>query len=356
MIAAAARRFSFPDIATATRRTFALAVLLILASPALAQFPPEAGETAARFEIAARLITAFDLRDRERREFGNLVFRGGIELTASQRGFGGLSSIRVSADGSRFVIASDRGRWLRGRLNYEETQLTGVSEAEIAPMLGHDGRPLALQKWFDTESLAEDGGIFYVGIERVNRIVRFDYGKDGFNARAEPIEIPADIESLPYNKGLEAMAFVPRGMPLGGTLIAFSERGLDDDGNIKGFLIGGPSPGAIKVARSNDFNITDAAVTPNGDLLILERSFSLLRGVAMRIRRVPLAEIKPGSLIKGEVLLQADRNYNIDNMEGLAVHRAANGDTVLTLLSDNNFNPLQRTILLQFTLKAANGN
>jgi hypothetical protein len=42
--------------------------------------------------------------------------------------------------------------------------------------------------------------------------------------------------------------------------------------------------------------------------------------------------------------------HQIDNMEGLAVHRASDGAIVLTLISDDNFSPLQRTVLLQFTL------
>ena len=37
-------------------------------------------------------------------------------------------------------------------------------------------------------------------------------------------------------------------------------------------------------------------------------------------------------------------------MEGLSVHRAPDGALVLTLISDDNFSPLQRTVLLQFTL------
>jgi hypothetical protein len=32
------------------------------------------------------------------------------------------------------------------------------------------------------------------------------------------------------------------------------------------------------------------------------------------------------------------------------VHRTRNGATVLTIVSDDNFSPLQRTLLLQFTL------
>ena len=51
------------------------------------------------------------------------------------------------------------------------------------------------------------------------------------------------------------------------------------------------------------------------------------------------------------ILITADMSSEIDNMEGLAVHTGARGETVLTLISDDNFNALlQRTILLQFTL------
>ena len=49
-------------------------------------------------------------------------------------------------------------------------------------------------------------------------------------------------------------------------------------------------------------------------------------------------------------LIFADMGYQIDNMEGLSVHRTTAGDTILTLVSDDNFSALQRTILLQFKL------
>ena len=61
-------------------------------------------------------------------------------------------------------------------------------------------------------------------------------------------------------------------------------------------------------------------------------------------------DVYPGALIDGAVLIEADMNYQIDNMEGLSVHRAADGALVLTLISDDNFSMIQRTILLQFTL------
>jgi hypothetical protein len=66
---------------------------------------------------------------------------------------------------------------------------------------------------------------------------------------------------------------------------------------------------------------------------------------------VPLAMIKPGALVDGAELITADMGQQIDNMEALSVHRDSGGALVLTLISDDNFSPLQRTLLLQFTLE-----
>jgi len=200
----------------------------------------------------------------------------------------------------------------------------------MAPILGADGRPLAARGWYDTESIAEDGGTLYVGIERVHQIVRFNYGKDGLLARGQPIAVPPGLRSLPANKGLEALVFVPKGVhsrdsALAGTLIAISERGLDKAGNINAFLIGGPSPGNFAVKRSASYDISDAALLPGGDLLLLERRFSWTSGLSIRIRRIALGEIKPNALVDGAILFEADLGYEIDNMEGLSVHRGADG-------------------------------
>ena len=75
----------------------------------------------------------------------------------------------------------------------------------MAPVLGPDGKPLAARGWYDTESIAEDGGIVYLGIERVNRIVRFDFARNGLLARGQPIPVPPGIAKLPHNKGLECL-------------------------------------------------------------------------------------------------------------------------------------------------------
>jgi hypothetical protein len=329
----------------------AFALLAILALSASAQPNPHAPEAPTKIELRARPIAAFEPRSPERKNFGALTFRGGIELTSSHPHFGGISAIRVETDGASFLAVSDKGHWLRGRIVYDGMRLADIADAEMAPVLGHDGKPLAVRGWYDTESIARDGDMVWLGIERVNRIVRLNIGRDGLLARAEPIPVPQGIAKLPHNKGLECLEFVPAGLPLANTLIAISERGLDDAGNIKGFLIGRSGPAEFSVKRIGDFDVSDCAVTPKGDLLVLERSFSRLKGVGMRIRRVPLSSIQSGATVDGPALIEADMNYQIDNMEGLSVHRGADGALVLTLISDDNFSIIQRTLLLQFTLE-----
>jgi len=219
-------------------------------------------------QVRAEPITAFDPHDPLRQRFGQLEFRGGLILKSSYREFGGLSAIRIAPDGAQFISLSDHGRWFRGRLTYEGARPTGIADAVMAPILGPDGQALAAHGWHDTESIADDGGTLYVGIEGVNQIVRFDYGKDGLLARGQPIPVPPGIRTLPLNKGLEALVFVPRNQPMCGTLIAISERGLDNAGNLRAFLIGGPTPGTFAIKRIEKFDISDAALLPSGDLLI----------------------------------------------------------------------------------------
>lgn len=311
---------------------------------------PQTLDAPVRIEIQSRLIEHFESREPTKKRFGALQFRGGLQLSSPHREFGGLSGIRIAADGANFIAVTDKAHWVRGRILYRGDAPAGIANAEIAPMLGPDGRTLTARGWYDTESLAEDDGTLYVGIERVHQVVKFDYAKQGLLARAQVLPRPAAFAKLPANRGIECLATGPKQSPLAGTLIAISERALDDDKNIRGFLIGGKTPGEFTIKRIGDFDIVDCAPLPDGGFLVLERFFTWRQGVAIRLRRLSLAAIVPGAVLDGPVLMEADLGYEIDNMEGLAVHRAGNGDIVLTLVSDDNFSVIQRTLLLQFTL------
>jgi hypothetical protein len=220
----------------------------------------------------------------------------------------------------------------------------------MAPILGSDGKPLAARGWFDVESLTELDGMHYIGIERVEQIVRFNFRRDGLLARGQPIAVPPDFKSFVYNKSLECLTTPPKGSPLAGNLIVITERSLDSTGNHRSFLLKGDHLERFSVARSDEFDVTDCTILAPDDLLLLERRFSPARGVAMRIRRIPLASIKPNALVDGKILIDVDLAYQIDNMEGIAVHRNASNETIITLVSDDNFSFIQRNLLLQFKL------
>lgn len=350
-----------------SRRRFlghAAAGFSTLAIPRLAQAqptteppprPPQVEHTVAApvsIEVNARQIPNFEPRDRSRVRFGSLEYRGGLVLTSPHRGFGGLSGLRFLDDkGGRFLALSDQGSWFTGTIRYSGGRMAGLDDVEAAPMLNAEGRPITEKRlWYDTESLARDGSYVYVGLERVNQIMRFDFAKGGTRARGEVLPTPPAVRKLPYNKGLEALVFVPKGQPLAGTLMALSEGGFDADGNLIAFLIGGPTPGQFSIRRTDKQLISDAVLLPSGELLILERKFSWFTGINIRIRSIPLKSIAPGAVVDGPVLFNADLGHEVDNMEGIDAHVTADGETVLTLVSDDNFSLLQRTLLLQFAL------
>jgi len=301
-------------------------------------------------EVNARPLPSFDTRDRSHVRFGSLEYRSGLILTSRFRGFGGLSGLRLDAKGERFIAISDKGSWFTGRIVYNGREMTGLDDVEASPMLGPDGKPITSRGWFDSESIALDGSMVYIGLERVNQVLRFDFAKGFTRAAGEVVTLPPAARKLPFNKGLEALVMVPKGFALAGTLLAISERGLDAQGNILAFLVGGKTPGQFTVRRTDNFDISDAVLLPSGDLLLLERKFSLLGGIGIRIRRIALASIAPGAVIDGPSIFNADLGNEIDNMEGIDAHVTPDGETVLTLVSDDNFSMIQRNLLLQFTL------
>jgi hypothetical protein len=155
------------------------------------------------------------------------------------------------------------------------------------------------------------------------------------------------------NQGLEGMT-VMKGGPHKGSIVAFSERLYDAARNHTGWLWTGQGPQTLHLKNVGDFDVTDLASLDDGTLFVLERRFRWLEGVKMRLVRISPEELGRGRTIEGEMLIEADLNDEIDNMEGLAVTRLKRGTVLITMISDDNFNPvLQRTILLQFALKRA---
>jgi hypothetical protein len=319
----------------------ALLLPLLASSPAPAQAVP--------IEITATPVERFDVTGLTR--FGPLEFRGGLVLSSPAEGFGGLSSLLLDPDGAHFIAASDRGSWLSGRILSEGDRPTGIAEARLAPMRVAGGGTLARRGRADVESLVRTKAGILAGIERKQEVWLFP-GADPLNATGRRLLSDPELAKLGNNESLEAMLAPPDAKPA--PVIVIAEESPDDPAILPGFLFGPlkkpAATGRFAVRRTDEFSATDAALADDGMVYLLERRFDIFRGVAMRIRRFPLSEIRPGALIDGEVLISVSRVMAIDNMEALALHRNAAGELILTVLSDDNFSALQRTLLLRFAV------
>ena len=145
-----------------------------------------------------------------------------------------------------------------------------------------------------------------------------------------------------------AWALAPPASPIAGSTLLLPENIPDANGNHAGWLLGKADAGPLSLTAIEGVNPTDCAFLPNGDLLVLERGIALFAFVA-RLIRVPAADVHRGALLTGQILLEASGS-DIDNMEGLAVHKAPDGGSRITLISDNNFNDWERNLLLEFSL------
>lgn len=306
-------------------------------------------------KIHSRSIDSFKFSGGQSQQFGLLMFLGGLELTSSNNRFGGYSGLVTLNNGSDILAVSDRGHWLRAELSQSARgKPLKLQNAETATLLDSNGQKLKRTYKADTEGLSVGGSAndprIFVSHEGKGGILSYPLGLPTGEERAKHLLVPKEIRSLANNKSLEAVAVAPANSPVSGSIITIAERGKSLKHNRPAWIIGGPQPGKFWIEKQGNYDVTDAAFLPNGDMLILERLFNLSEGLGMRIRQLDGSNLRPNHLHTGKTLLTADFSYQIDNMEALSVHINAYGETVLSLMSDDNRSFLQRTLLLRFVL------
>lgn len=278
--------------------------------------------------------------------FGLLEFNGGLSMHSWSADFGALSGLRFLDRNGNFIGVADTGFWFSGRVERDSGgHPAGIADFRMQEMVNKAGHTGA-EKWFvDAESLAVRNGVAVAGFERNHRIsaFRIDSADMGPPIRDIPFLIPK--RELRSNRSFEALAFRPDG-----GLVLVTERSLDAQGNILAAVLEGEGKGVFAVKRNSPFDVSDAAFLPDGDLLLLERSFSIASGVGIRLRRIPAALLRKGALADGPVLLLADMGFQIDNMEALDVWRREDGALVVSMMSDDNHSMLQRNLYLEFIL------
>ncbi len=306
-----------------------------------------AAAAASAEEIAIEATpVALDAGDPSRRTVGRLEYLAGYVLDSRHPAWGGFSGMRVSTDGATLLAVADVGQWLMLSLDHDRAgRLIGVgATATLAPLLDENGRPPAGKIEGDAEAVFEDadGGLI-VAFEQRHRLMRYDADEIPAGRPRRAAE-PAGLSSLPANEGIEAGARLPDGR-----LLLLSEGGKDGAG-LRGWLLD-DTWSAVSLERTGDYAPTDLALLPDGDLLLLERRYTPLGGPGARLSIVPAASVQSNARLTGEEVARITLPLSVDNFEALAVRRAPDGFTLVYLLSDDNRNILQRTLLLQFRLR-----
>jgi hypothetical protein len=326
------------------RQTFLVAIAL-LASVASAGSAPVGPVV-----VSARPITQFHI-GRADKQFGPLEFVGGLEMTSPSRDFGALSAFRFLKAGSDFIGVADTGYWFFGTVARDaDRRPVGIQNFRMQQMVDQKGQ-LIDEKWeVDAEGLAVKDGIATVGFERNHRVAQFRIDPENMTAPFKQLDFLVPARELRQNRGFETVTHANANGQHQGGLVVVSEKSLDKSGNIYAAIIEGPHKGVFTVKRNGDFDITDGAFLPDGDLLLLERSFTMAGGLKMRLRRIYGESVEKGAVADGPVLLEADMGYQIDNMEGLDVWARDDGALMVSLISDDNHSILQRNLYLEFIL------
>ncbi|SFV37398.1 esterase-like activity of phytase family protein [Hyphomicrobium facile] len=345
---------SFQRIGIAVAQcSLAVALFGIMAGAASADGKPDISKLKpGPIVVESKRITSFKRFEADK-PLAKVTFRGGLQLTSPAPQFGGWSALLMDDDAKMFVSVSDAGEWLTGTLVYDGIHPAGITNARIGPLADTTGQPIRRDRDRDSESIALESGTLergsaLISFEGRHRIERYDLTSAGISTGRGSLKLPAGAKKMHSNQGLEALT-VMKGGPYKGAPVAFSERLYDPSRNHTGWLWTASGPRTIHLKNIGDYDVTDISSLDDGTLFVLERRFRWLEGVKMRLRRIAPDDLGPDHTSEGEILIEADMNDQIDNMEGLAVTRLKTGEILITMISDDNFNKvLQRTLLLQF--------
>lgn len=266
-------------------------------------------------------------------------FAGGVEIVA---GLGsplhGLSDLKLTGDGG-FVAVSDAGDLVRGVLRLDTRgRLVGVDRLASRRLTLEDGRPIADKIDGDAEGLAlTQSGDLLISFERHHRI--WNYGP--LSALRSPTPVSSPDAAFPDNEGMEGLAAaLPR---QGQGWRALGEGGGVWDCTPERCRTVVPPP--AEAPKDSDYRSTGLDRDPSGDgWFMVERRYTPPFDMRGRVRR-----LAPDGT-RGPILIALKLPGTTDNFEGVAAERRDQG-TRLYLLSDDNANPAQRTLLLAFDIR-----
>ena len=319
-----------------------LLLIFILATLAVGGARTTSKNTSQNIALTPLLL---DQSNAKRTTVGALTFLGAWDLRSDNGDFGGISAL-VALKDRRFLGVSDAGTLIGFGMSGD----AGADRPFIAALPGAFGKGITY-KDRDSEGIAYDpvSGRVWVSYEHSHAIRRFPASM----SRVDGMIRPATMRRWPRNSGAEALVRLTDGR-----FLAFAEGGPDDGIYPAIQFSGDPvEPGTsqfpFRYRPAQGYRITDGAQLPDGRLLLLERRIGFPEGFTAKLLILDPAKLMRDATVAGEVIATLKPPLLVDNMEGLAITQEQ-GRTIVWLVSDNNFNAIQRTLLMKFALTLPN--
>lgn len=296
-------------------------------------------------QAIAMVALPLEVANPERRRVGALTYLGGWELRSDNSRFGGISAMAALPDG-RFLALSDAGTLI----GFTPTLSGRMADSFIAALPGVTED--ADYRDYDSEGMTRDPatGQIWISYEARHAIRRLPPSL----SRIDGVKRLAFARDWRANGGAETMVRLADGR-----FMILAETHLRPDGSNSGYLFSGDpvEPGSQTMAfgyrAPKGYRPTDAALLPDGRILVLNRRIAFPNGFSAKLTLIDPADIRKDGTVRPLVLASLTPPLLVDNMEGLAVTQE-NDRLIVWMASDNNFTALQRTLLLKFALTLPN--
>jgi hypothetical protein len=261
--------------------------------------------------------------------------------------FYGISGIAYDENRDILYAVNDRGRLFSFRVIVKDNKIIDLKPISGYRLKDEHGRKFLKPK-SDSEGLAliDDGDkkALLISFERYPRIMKFDVYGHGKKAK---FVLPKRLKNIKNFQGpngaLEALTYHPKygylttgEYPLKGQLYPY--HGIyDKNGEVCRF-------------KQDYFGnaVTEFEMLKDGNILVLQRDIDLKKfTINIILKKVYINKIENGICkSKNLALLKSDDGWDLDNFEGLTHYK----DNIYFMISDDNGNFFQKTILTMFEL------
>ncbi len=268
--------------------------------------------------------------------------------------FYGISAISYDTNRDILYAISDRGRLFSLRVVTKNSKITNLKPISGYRLKDKNGKKFFRQKSDSEGMVLVDNGdkkSLLISYELYPKILSFNLKGREVNEKKVDLNLPKKLQNIKNyqgkNSALEALTYHKKYGIL--TASEFPLRGQKS--GYQGIY---NSNGEVCKFKKDFYDnaITGFETMHDGNLLILQRSISVQSfSFDITLKKVYLREIKDGVCrSKNLAVFKSYDGWDLDNFEGISHYR----DNVYFMISDDNGNIFQKTILTMFEVLDSN--